>query len=199
MHQGACRSAEDGQEIRLADKKFVQPAGVLSPGDESGKKLEQREVLLGSLPAFENSERFKCAAGRLLQISEGQLCLFWGMVPHQVTEVAEPTNFVCLYVPMSVLVTPDIQRSPVTKLYEEVVHADRGGCGLWSLRVRWKPTITASKSISSLGKINHRQENVHSLLPTRDGHQLSKCASDWTDLARSEVCVPWRIPVLFWR
>jgi len=42
--------------------------------------------------------------GRLLQISEGQLCLFWGMVPHQVTEVTDPTNFVCLYVPMSVLV-----------------------------------------------------------------------------------------------
>ena len=42
--------------------------------------------------------------GRLLQISEGQLCLFWGMVPHQVTQVTDPTNFVCLYVPMSVLV-----------------------------------------------------------------------------------------------
>ena len=42
--------------------------------------------------------------GRHLQISEGQLCLFWGMVPHQVTDVTSPANFVCLYVPMSVLV-----------------------------------------------------------------------------------------------
>ena len=42
--------------------------------------------------------------GRYLQISEGQLCLFWGMVPHQVTDIDEPTSFVCLYVPMSVLV-----------------------------------------------------------------------------------------------
>lgn len=42
--------------------------------------------------------------GRMLQISEGQLCLFWGMVPHQVVEVSQPANFVCLYVPMSVLV-----------------------------------------------------------------------------------------------
>ncbi|MBB5575494.1 helix-turn-helix domain-containing protein [Rhizobium paranaense] len=42
--------------------------------------------------------------GRRLQISAGQLCLFWGMIPHQVVEVTEPTNFVCLYVPMSVLV-----------------------------------------------------------------------------------------------
>ncbi|AVA24633.1 helix-turn-helix domain-containing protein [Rhizobium sp. NXC24] len=42
--------------------------------------------------------------GRRLQISQGQLCLFWGMIPHQVVEVTEPANFVCLYVPMSVLV-----------------------------------------------------------------------------------------------
>lgn len=42
--------------------------------------------------------------GRLLKIAEGQLCLFWGMVPHQVVEVAGPARFVCLYVPMSVLV-----------------------------------------------------------------------------------------------
>ncbi|MGV1837799.1 helix-turn-helix domain-containing protein [Rhizobium rhizogenes] len=42
--------------------------------------------------------------GRRLQISQGQLCLFWGMIPHQVVDVTEPANFVCLYVPMSVLV-----------------------------------------------------------------------------------------------
>lgn len=42
--------------------------------------------------------------GRMLQIREGQLCLFWGMVPHQVVEVTGDAKFVCLYVPMSVLV-----------------------------------------------------------------------------------------------
>jgi hypothetical protein len=33
-----------------------------------GKKLERRKVLLGSLPAFENNERFKCEAA----VSGGQ-------------------------------------------------------------------------------------------------------------------------------
>ncbi|MCO5731416.1 helix-turn-helix domain-containing protein [Rhizobium sp. SSA_523] len=40
--------------------------------------------------------------GSSVTIGQGRLCLFWGMVPHQVTERAEGTRFVCLYVPMSV-------------------------------------------------------------------------------------------------
>ena len=40
--------------------------------------------------------------GREISVSAGRLVLFWGMVPHQVREVEEPTKFVCLYVPMSV-------------------------------------------------------------------------------------------------
>jgi AraC family transcriptional regulator, melibiose operon regulatory protein len=40
--------------------------------------------------------------GREISISAGRLALFWGMVPHQVVEVDDPTKFVCLYVPMSV-------------------------------------------------------------------------------------------------
>jgi AraC family transcriptional regulator, melibiose operon regulatory protein len=40
--------------------------------------------------------------GRELTVDEGRLCLFWGMIPHQVIDRAEGTRFVCLYVPMSV-------------------------------------------------------------------------------------------------
>ena len=40
--------------------------------------------------------------GRAISVSAGRLVLFWGMIPHQVTEVERPTKFVCLYVPMSV-------------------------------------------------------------------------------------------------
>lgn len=40
--------------------------------------------------------------GRELTVDEGRLCLFWGMIPHQVTDRKEGTRFVCLYVPMSV-------------------------------------------------------------------------------------------------
>jgi AraC-like DNA-binding protein/mannose-6-phosphate isomerase-like protein (cupin superfamily) len=39
---------------------------------------------------------------RKIDISENRLVLFWGMVPHQVTSVELGTEFVCLYVPMSV-------------------------------------------------------------------------------------------------
>lgn len=39
--------------------------------------------------------------GRELTVDKGRLCLFWGMIPHQVIDRAEGTRFVCLYVPMS--------------------------------------------------------------------------------------------------
>jgi len=41
--------------------------------------------------------------GDALTLSAGQLAIFWGMIPHQVTTVAKPTRFVCLYVPLTVL------------------------------------------------------------------------------------------------
>lgn len=40
--------------------------------------------------------------GRVLTLSAGRLALFWGMIPHQVTECAPDTRFVVLYVPMAV-------------------------------------------------------------------------------------------------
>lgn len=40
--------------------------------------------------------------GRELTVDEGRLCLFWGMIPHQVIDRREGTQFVCLYIPMSV-------------------------------------------------------------------------------------------------
>lgn len=41
--------------------------------------------------------------GHHVELAAGQLCLFWGMVPHQVTEVSGTTRFVCLYMPMGAL------------------------------------------------------------------------------------------------
>jgi len=49
--------------------------------------------------------------GRRLTVSQGQLALFWGMIPHQVVDIAEPTRFVCLYIPMSVFLgLPSLSR-----------------------------------------------------------------------------------------
>jgi AraC-like DNA-binding protein len=41
--------------------------------------------------------------GREITVGEGRLALFWGMIPHQVVACEDGTTFVCLYVPMSVL------------------------------------------------------------------------------------------------
>jgi AraC-like DNA-binding protein/mannose-6-phosphate isomerase-like protein (cupin superfamily) len=40
--------------------------------------------------------------GRVMTLTAGRLALFWGMIPHQVTECEEDTRFVVLYVPMAV-------------------------------------------------------------------------------------------------
>jgi AraC-like DNA-binding protein len=49
--------------------------------------------------------------GRRLTVSQGQLALFWGMIPHQVVDIIEPTRFVCLYIPMSVFLgLPSLSR-----------------------------------------------------------------------------------------
>lgn len=42
--------------------------------------------------------------GREITVSAGQLVLFWGMIPHQVTHCADPTDFVVIYAPMSLFI-----------------------------------------------------------------------------------------------
>jgi AraC family transcriptional regulator, melibiose operon regulatory protein len=42
--------------------------------------------------------------GRNLTLTEGRLALFWGMIPHQVLACEEGTQFVVIYVPMSVFI-----------------------------------------------------------------------------------------------
>jgi AraC-like DNA-binding protein/mannose-6-phosphate isomerase-like protein (cupin superfamily) len=39
--------------------------------------------------------------GQIIKAKKGELILFWGMMPHQVCEVMEPTRFVCLYAPFT--------------------------------------------------------------------------------------------------
>ena len=39
--------------------------------------------------------------GETITARAGELILFWGMIPHQVCDIADPTQFVCLYVPFS--------------------------------------------------------------------------------------------------
>lgn len=39
--------------------------------------------------------------GRAMELTAGRLALFWGMIPHQVTECSADARFVVLYVPMA--------------------------------------------------------------------------------------------------
>jgi AraC family transcriptional regulator, melibiose operon regulatory protein len=68
----------------------VQPM----PGPHMHSQVELNFVLTGSMTYWFD--------GRVLTLSAGQLSLFWGMIPHQVTECDEGTTFVVLYVPMTV-------------------------------------------------------------------------------------------------
>lgn len=73
------------------------------PGPHMHSQIELNFVLEGRMTYWFD--------GRELTVSEGRLCLFWGMIPHQVIDILEPTRFVCLYIPMSVfLAFPSLSR-----------------------------------------------------------------------------------------
>ena len=42
--------------------------------------------------------------GREVTVGSNQLVLFWGMIPHQVTQCTDPTDFVVIYAPMSLFI-----------------------------------------------------------------------------------------------
>ena len=66
----------------------------LMPGPHMHSQIEINFLLEGSLTYWFD--------GRELTIEAGRLALFWGMIPHQVISLLKPTQFVCLYVPLSV-------------------------------------------------------------------------------------------------
>ena len=63
-------------------------------GPHMHSQVELNFVLSGSMTYWFD--------GRVLTLSAGRLALFWGMIPHQVTECDPGTSFVVLYVPMAV-------------------------------------------------------------------------------------------------
>ena len=67
------------------------------PGPHMHSQIELNFVLEGKMTYWFD--------GRTVSVSAGRLVLFWGMVPHQVTEVERQTKFVCLYAPMSVFLS----------------------------------------------------------------------------------------------
>jgi AraC family transcriptional regulator, melibiose operon regulatory protein len=68
----------------------VQPM----PGPHMHSQVELNFVLSGSMTYWFD--------GRELTLTAGRLALFWGMIPHQVTQCEPGTTFIVLYVPMAV-------------------------------------------------------------------------------------------------
>jgi AraC-like DNA-binding protein len=68
----------------------VQPM----PKPHMHSQVELNFVLKGSMTYWFD--------GRVHTVTAGRLALFWGMIPHQVTECEKGTQFVVLYVPMAV-------------------------------------------------------------------------------------------------
>ncbi|WP_377293132.1 helix-turn-helix domain-containing protein [Rhizobium sp. SG2393] len=83
--------------VVFGDHRFCAGASMTvqrMPGPHMHSQIELNFLLEGRMTYWFD--------GRELTLSEGRLCLFWGMIPHQVIDRAEGTRFICLYVPMSV-------------------------------------------------------------------------------------------------
>jgi AraC family transcriptional regulator, melibiose operon regulatory protein len=83
--------------VVFGDHRFCSGNSVLvqpMPGPHMHSQVELNFILTGSMTYWFD--------GRELTLSAGRLALFWGMIPHQVTECDEGTTFVVLYVPMAV-------------------------------------------------------------------------------------------------
>ena len=82
--------------VIFGDHRFCAGEALLvqrMPGPHMHSQIELNFVLEGEMTYWFD--------GRELTVGKGRLCLFWGMIPHQVIDRAEGTRFVCLYVPMS--------------------------------------------------------------------------------------------------
>ena len=93
-HPHACRGYP---VVVFGDHRFCAGKSMFvqrMPGPHMHSQVELNLILQGSMTYWFD--------GRELTLSEGRLALFWGMIPHQAVACAEPTQFIVLYVPMSV-------------------------------------------------------------------------------------------------
>lgn len=63
------------------------------PRPHMHSQVELNLVLAGSMTYWFD--------GRVMELTAGRLALFWGMIPHQVTDCSADARFVVLYVPMA--------------------------------------------------------------------------------------------------
>jgi AraC-like DNA-binding protein/mannose-6-phosphate isomerase-like protein (cupin superfamily) len=122
--------------------------------------------------------------GRELTVDAGRLCLFWGMVPHQVIDVAGTTRFVCLYVPMSVFLgLPALSRfrdAVFRGAVIEALHLTRWDRDIF---LRWREELLAEDE--GLAEIIRNELTARVLRVERDG---------WRDLREEGSAIPSLAP-----
>lgn len=122
--------------------------------------------------------------GRELTVDAGRLCLFWGMVPHQVVDRANPTRFVCLYVPMSVFLgLPTLSRFRDAVFRGAVIEAMHLTPWDRDIFLRWRDELLSDDE--SLTEIIRNELTARVLRIERDG---------WRDLREEGRAIPSLAP-----
>ena len=122
--------------------------------------------------------------GRELTVDAGRLCLFWGMVPHQVIDRAEPTRFVCLYVPMSVFLgLPALSRFRDAVFRGAVIEATQLTPWDRDIFLRWREELLSGDE--TLTEIIRNELTARVLRIERDG---------WRDLREAGSAIPSLAP-----
>ena len=81
---------------------------------------------------------------RTVIVPAGRLAVFWGMVPHQVTSAPSGTRFVCLYLPVSVVLgLPEMSRLRAAIFQGAVLSAARVHAFDPGLFLRWREDLAS--------------------------------------------------------
>lgn len=142
------------------------------PGPHMHSQIELNFVLEGAMTYWFD--------GRELTVDAGRLCLFWGMVPHQVIDRADPTRFVCLYVPMSVFLgLPALSRFRDAVFRGAVIEATQLKPWDRDIFLRWREELLSGDV--GLTEIVRNELTARVLRIQRDG---------WRDLREDASAIP---------
>ena len=146
------------------------------PGPHMHSQIELNFVLEGAMTYWFD--------GRELTVDAGRLCLFWGMVPHQVIDRVDPTRFVCLYVPMSVFLgLPALSRFRDAVFRGAVIEATHLTRWDSDIFLRWREELLSGDD--SLTEIERNELTARVLRIQREG---------WRDLRADASAIPSLAP-----
>ncbi|WP_244481490.1 helix-turn-helix domain-containing protein [Rhizobium sp. Root1203] len=81
---------------------------------------------------------------RRITVDENRFCLFWGMIPHQVVDCEVETEFVCLYLPLSMFLDlPNINRLRETVFRGSMIEPGEADEGERRQFLRWRADLVS--------------------------------------------------------